>query len=64
METVYKSSKAVILFLIIVLLAQSFVSDKFAQNMTLAILFSMLIIKSDIISSWLDNITKDLTAKE
>lgn len=60
METVYKSSKAVILFLIIILLAQTFISDKFAQNLSMMILFSMVILNSDKVSTYLENVTKDL----
>lgn len=60
METVYTSMKAVILFLIIILLSQTFVGDKFAQNMAMVILFSMLILNSDKVASYLANVTSDL----
>ena len=60
METVYTSMKAVILFLIIILLAQTFAGDKFAQNMAMVILFSMLILNSDKVTTYLANVTSSL----
>ena len=51
METLYKSIRGVMLFLIIVLLCQTFIGDKFAQNMSMVILFSMLILNSEKVAS-------------
>lgn len=62
MENVYKGLKTVLLFLIIVLVIQTSFGDKTAQNMSLMILFSMLILNSSTLSSYVTTITKNLTA--
>ena len=61
METVYQSTKTIILFLIIVLLCQTAFGDKFAQNMSMAILFSMLILNADRFTGYLSTVTNNLT---
>ena len=61
MQTVYKSTKTIILFLIIVLLSQLCFGEKFAQNMSMVILFSMLVLNSDKFAGYLTNVTKNLT---
>lgn len=61
METVYNASKTIILFLIIVLLCQTAFGDKFAQNMSLVILFSMLILNSEKATDYLVSVTDNLT---
>ena len=61
METVYKSSKTIILFLIIVLLCQTAFGDKFAQNMSMVILFSMVILNSEKVTNFLVSVTNELT---
>lgn len=60
MLTLYNSVKGVMLFLIIVLLCQTFIGDKFAQNMTMVILFSMLVLNSEKVARYLENVTSDL----
>lgn len=60
METMYNSIKGIILFLVIILLCQSFISDKFAQNMSMVILFSMLILNSEKVTNYLSELTSDL----
>ena len=60
METLYKSIRGVMLFLIIVLLCQTFIGDKFAQNMSMVILFSMLILNSEKVTDYLSEVTSNL----
>ena len=62
MENVYKASKTILLFLIIVFIIQSAFGDKLAQNMSLMILFSMLILNSGKIAEYVSAVTKHLTA--
>ena len=62
MESIYKASKAILLFLIIVLICQSAFGDKFTQNMSLVILFSMLILNSEKVVNTMTSITANLTA--
>lgn len=62
METVYKGSKTILLFLIIVFVIQSTAGDKMAQNMCMVILFSMLILNSEKLVEYVSAITKNLTS--
>lgn len=61
MLKVYKSLKAILLFLIILLVSQTAGGDKFAQNMTLVILFSMLVLNADKIATFTTAIAGNLT---
>ena len=61
MIQVYKSLKAVLLFLIILLVSQTVGGDKFAQNMTLVILFSMLVLNSDKVATFVSGVANNLT---
>lgn len=62
MENIYKGSKTILLFLIIVFIIQSAFGDKVTKNMCLMILFSMLILNSSTLSTYVTTITKNLTA--
>lgn len=62
MENIYKGSKTILLFLIIVFVIQTSFGDKVAQNMCLMILFSMLLLNSSKLSTYVKNITDNLTA--
>lgn len=62
MENVYKGSKTILLFLIIVFVIQTSFGDKVTQNMCLMILFSMLILNSSTLSTYVSKITSNLTA--
>ena len=62
MENVYKASKTILLFLVIVLITQTVFGEKTAQNMSLMILFSMLILNSDKTVKYLTSVTDNLTA--
>lgn len=61
MENVYRASKAVILYLIILLILQTFFGEKTARNMSLMILFSMLILNSETFASYVKDVTEHLT---
>lgn len=61
MENAWKGAKAVILFLVIVLVIQTAFGDKPAQRMSMIILFSMLILQSDKFANWISAITSNLT---
>ena len=61
MENVYKASKAILLFLFIVLICQTLFGEKTAQNMTLMILFSMLVLNSEKVATYLKAVTDTLT---
>lgn len=61
MENVYKGSKAILLFLFIILIIQTVFGDKTAQNMSLMILFSMLVLNSDKVATYLTTVTDTLT---
>lgn len=62
MENVYKASKTIILFLIIMLVVQALFGDKIAQRMALFILFTMLILQADIFADFTSAVTKNLTS--
>lgn len=57
MENIYKSMKAMIGFLIIIILTATFWSDKAAQNIAFLILLGMLILTPEVSNA----ITKSLT---
>lgn len=61
MRNVYYASKTILLFLFIVLIIQTFFGEKAAQNMTLMILFSMLVINSETVATYLKSVTDTLT---
>lgn len=61
MENVYKGSKAVLLFLFIILITQTLFGDNVAQKMSLVILFSMLVINSEKVATYLKTVTETLT---
>ena len=61
MYNVYKASKTILLFLFIVLIIQTLFGEKSAQNMTLMILFSMLVFNSEKVATYLTAITDTLT---
>ena len=61
MYNVYRASKTILLFLFIVLIVQTIFGDKPAQNMTLMILFSMLVFNSDRVATYLSTVTNTLT---
>lgn len=61
MENVYKALKTILLFLFIILIIQTVFGEKPAQNMTLMILFSMLLFNSDKVSTYLSTVTDTLT---
>lgn len=60
MEKLYTGSKAIMLFLIIVILSQLVGGDKFAQSMVLVILFSMIILNADNFTAKLKEFTNSL----
>lgn len=62
MENVYMASKTILLFLSIVLIIQTAFGDDVAQKMSLMILFSMLILNSEKVVTYLTAITDNLTA--
>ena len=62
MENVYKASKTILLFLFIILIIQTAFGDKVTQNMTMMILFTMLILNSDSVVKYLSAVTNNLTA--
>lgn len=62
MENIYKGLKTILLFLIIVFVVQTAFGDKVTQNMCLMILFSMLILNSSTLSTYLTKVTKNLTS--
>ena len=62
MENIYKGSKTILLFLIIVFVVQSAFGDKVTKNVCLMILFSMLILNSGTLSEYVTKITNNLTA--
>lgn len=62
MEKVYKASKTILLFLVIVLVSQTIFGDKMTQKMIVLILVSMLVIQSDKVTSFLTGVTNNLTA--
>ena len=61
MENVYRASKAILLYLVIVLILQTFFGEKTARNMSLMILFSMLLLNSETVASYLTAVTDNLT---
>lgn len=63
MENVYRASKTILLYLIVILILQTFFGEKTARNMSLMILFSMLLLNSDTVSNYLTTITDHLTVE-
>ena len=61
MENLWKASKTIILFLIIMLVCQTVFGDKVAQKMAMFILFSMLILQANIFAEFTSAVTKNLT---
>lgn len=61
MYNVYMASKTILLFLFIVLIIQTMFGEKASQNMILMILFSMLVLNSDKVASYLKSVTDTLT---
>ena len=57
MEKFYRASRAIILFLIIMLVIETAFSDKTAQKTAILILMSMLILNSQTIADWLSSAT-------
>ena len=55
MEKLYKSMRAIILFLIIMLVIETAFSDKTAQKTAILILMSMLILNSETVATWLES---------
>ena len=55
MEKFYKSMRAIILFLIIMLVIETAFSDKTAQKTAILLLMSMLILNSETVASWLES---------
>lgn len=64
MQTLYSGCKTIILFLIIMLVVQTAFGDKTAQKSSVMILFSILILQSDTVSTYLKNITTELTSNK
>ena len=61
MKNVYLASKTILLFLVIVLIIQTVFGEKPAQNMIVMILFSMLVLNSDSVATYLKTVTDTLT---
>lgn len=61
MKNVYLASKTIILFLFIILIVQTVFGEKATQNMSLMILFSMLVLNSEKVATYLKTITDTLT---
>ena len=61
MESVYKGIKAILLFLIMIILIQTVIGDKGAENFTLLLLFTMVILNSDDFVNIIGAISKNLT---
>ena len=55
MEKLYKSMRAIILFLIIMLVIETAFSDKTAQKTAILLLMSMLILNSETVATWLES---------
>lgn len=64
MELLYKGSKTIILFLIIMLVMQTAFGDKIAQKSSVMILFSILILQSDKVSEYFSAVTTDLVSNK
>lgn len=62
MEALYKHIKAILLFVVIVLVADVVGGAKFTQNMCIAILFSMLILNADNIAPKIKAVANNLTS--
>ena len=62
MENVYHASKAIILFLVIMLVIETVFGDKTAQKMAIFILFSMLILNAGSWSDFLSAVTNNITS--
>ena len=60
MKNVYEASKTILLFLFIILIIQTAFGEKTAQNMTLMILFSMLVLNSEKVATYLKTVTDTL----
>lgn len=61
MENVYRGSKAILLFLFMILIIQTAFGDKMAQRTCQVILFSMIILNSGKVTTYLANVTETLT---
>lgn len=57
MEKFYKASRAIILFLIIMLVINTAFSDKTTQRTAILILISMLLINADTMANFLNSAT-------
>ena len=55
MEKLYKSMRAIILFLILMLVIETAFSDKTAQKTAILLLMSMLILNSETVATWLES---------
>lgn len=62
MENVYHASKAIILFLVIMLVIETIFGDKTAQKMAIFILFSMLILNAGTWTDFLSAVTNNITS--
>ena len=60
METVYKSFRTVILFVVMVLVAQAVAGDKFTQTMCIVIFIAMLIPNSTIFTNVIEGVSNGL----
>lgn len=58
MEKFYKASRAIILFLILMLVVNTCFSDRATQRTAILILISMLLINADTMANFLNNATK------
>lgn len=61
MENIYKASKTILLFVVMVLVAQMVAGDKFTQNMCIVLLASMMILNSGVFTKSITAITNNLT---
>lgn len=61
MEAVYKGIKAILLFLIMIILIQTVLGDKATENFTILLLFTMVILNSDYFVKMVESITNNLT---
>lgn len=61
MESVYKGIKAILLFLIMIILIQTILGDKATENFTILLLFTMVILNSDYFVKVIESISSNLT---
>ena len=64
MKTLYNNLSMIIGFFVMTFLIQLFLGDKFAEKSVLLILFTMIIINSDELSSFTNKITDKLSEEQ